>query len=38
MHTYCEHQPAFTIINILILYILLINKVLYKWPHSYIKD
>ena len=38
MHIYCEHQVVFTLIYILIVYILLVNKVINKWPHSYIKN
>ena len=30
-------KAAFTFIYILIVYILLVNKVIYKWPYLYIK-
>ena len=31
-----EHKAAFTLIFILTVYILLVNKI-YQWPHLYIK-
>ena len=30
-------KAAFTLIYILIIYILLVDKVIYKWPNLYIK-
>ena len=30
-------KAAFTLIYILTIYILLVHKVIYKWPHLYIK-
>ena len=30
-------KAAFILIYILIVYILLVNKVIYKWPYLYIK-
>ena len=31
-------KVAFTLIYVLIVYIFLVNKVIYKWPYLYIKS
>ena len=36
-HKMQECKVLFTVICIVIVYILLVNKVIYKWPNLYIK-